>query len=143
MPLASYDLSDLKRSLNRWSYKINKSPIVTIICIMQVLACLSATPMIEGQGEITLKHENIEDGGLIIVFRISESNTELYREILYILCLSVCLFVCLFPWTSKLLNRLGPNFLWDLTGPRGGLRMIEFQKNCIWQNSIFIKLNIL
>ena len=41
----------------------------------------------------------------------------LYLSI-YIRCLSVCLFFCI-QWTSKRLNRSGPNFVWDLTWPQG------------------------
>ena len=46
--------------------------------------------------------------------------SKMFRGNLYInlACLSVCLFVCI-QYTSKRLNRSGPNFLWVITWPQG------------------------
>ena len=45
--------------------------------------------------------------------KITSTKITKYFTIIYILCVSVCLFVCI-QWTSKWLNRSGPNFWWDL-----------------------------
>ena len=55
-------------------------------------------------------------------------------------CLSVCLFVCI-QYTSKRLNRSGPNFLWDIMWPQGKFMNDKNFKKCVLKVINFVKKN--